>query len=459
MKIAVLNGSPKGDMSVTLRYVKYMEMKNAGHSFDVLNIAGEINKIEKDDEYFRSIIGRIEEADAVLWSFPVYYMLVPSQYKKFIEMLFEKNTLDAFKGKYAASISTSVHYMDQIAHNYIHAVSEDLGMLFFDYYSSHMNDLLDGDERKKIEIFTSLFLDAVERRSAIQPAFGKNTGEIIAYSPVTPVKDAGAGNLKVHVVTDEEDTGSNICRMIERLSASFGGNVKRTQIDDIGMKGGCLGCCRCAFENKCVYNDGFCDWFRNELLASDIIVFAGNVKDRFISSGFKQMFDRSFFLGHTPKMKGKTIGYMVSGNLQDNGVLREFFTVFTHCGGMGAGIAISDECSSSEELDEIIDSFARELSDYAKKGYIRPHTFYTVGGHKIFRDMIWGSMRPIFRADHHYYKKNKLYDFPQYDLRMRLERTFMWVLLGIPRVRGAVLPRMKEHMVKPLDKVLGSINN
>ena len=457
MKITVLNGSPKGDMSVTLRYVKYMEMKNPGHEFDVLNIAGEITRIEKDEVYFRSLICRIKAADAVLWSFPLYYMLVPAQYKRFIEMIFENNAEYAFKDKYAASISTSVHFMDHIAHNYIHAVSEDLGMSFFDFYSPHMNDLLDEKQRKKIGTFMSLFLDAVGKRPAIQPAYERKLPLTLTYTPAASVKGVDTGNLKIHIVADEKNTGSKISHMVEKLSASFGENVKITSLDDIGMKGGCTGCCRCAFENKCIYNDGFCDWFRDELLASDIIIFAGSVRDRFISSGFKQLMDRSFFLGHTPKMKGKTMGFMVSGNLRDNRILQEFFTVFTECGGMGFGKAISDECSSSEELDEIIDSFVQELLNYAQNSYIRPPTFYAVGGHKIFRDMIWGGMRPIFRADHRYYKKNKLYDFPQYDLRMRLERMFLWFLLGIPQVRRAVLPRMREHMVEPLDKVLESI--
>ena len=73
--------------------------------------------------------------------------------------------------------------------------------------------------------------------------------------------------------------------------------------------------------------------------------------------------------------------------------------------------------------------------------------------------MIWGGMRPIFRADHRYYKKNKLYDFPQYDYRMRIGRTFLGVLMAIPWIQKATIPKLKEHMVKPLDKVLDQIKN
>ena len=220
------------------------------------------------------------------------------------------------------------------------------------------------------------------------------------------------------------------------------------------MKGGCLGCCRCAFENVCVYNDGFCDWYRNELLSSDIIVFATEIRDRFISSGLKQVFDRSFFLGHTPTMKDKTVGYMVSGNLRGNEILQEFFGAFSDCGRFGFGKAISDECADSAEMDDRIDSFAQSLTDNAKSGYIRPPVFYEIGGRKVFRDMIWGWMRPIFTADHRYYKKYKMYDFPQNDYKMRFKRTMLGLLLSIPRVRKATLPTMKEHMIEPFDRVL-----
>ena len=48
MKILVLNGSPKGDLSVTLQYVHYLQKVNPGCEFHTYNIAQQIRKIEKD---------------------------------------------------------------------------------------------------------------------------------------------------------------------------------------------------------------------------------------------------------------------------------------------------------------------------------------------------------------------------------------------------------------------------
>ena len=48
MNILVLNGSPKGDYSITLQTSKYIEKFNKAHSFEYINIGQRIKAIEKD---------------------------------------------------------------------------------------------------------------------------------------------------------------------------------------------------------------------------------------------------------------------------------------------------------------------------------------------------------------------------------------------------------------------------
>ena len=86
-------------------------------------------------------------------------------------------------------------------------------------------------------------------------------------------------------------------------------------------------------------------------------------------------------------------------------------------------------------------------------GYIAPAGFPVVGGHKVFRDEIWGHMRAVFRADHAWYKKNGMYDFPQNNLRDRVYTTLLSLFLSIPRVRKKAEKEMKEHMVEPFARV------
>ena len=119
MKIVVLNGSPKGDSSCTIHSVMYLQRKFPKHEFSIINIAKRIKGIERKRKAFDGIIEEIDGADGVLWAFPLYILMVPSRLKRFIELIYERGAEVTFNGKYAAALSTSVHFNDHIAHRYI----------------------------------------------------------------------------------------------------------------------------------------------------------------------------------------------------------------------------------------------------------------------------------------------------------------------------------------------------
>ena len=62
MKIAVINGSPKGKYSITLQTVLYLQRKFPEHTFEVLHAGQKIKALEKD---FSSAKQLMESADAV----------------------------------------------------------------------------------------------------------------------------------------------------------------------------------------------------------------------------------------------------------------------------------------------------------------------------------------------------------------------------------------------------------
>ena len=49
MKIAVLNGSPKGQTSVTMQYAHFLEQKFPETEFKYFDVALKIKRLEKDD--------------------------------------------------------------------------------------------------------------------------------------------------------------------------------------------------------------------------------------------------------------------------------------------------------------------------------------------------------------------------------------------------------------------------
>jgi hypothetical protein len=53
MKIVVLNGSPKGEASITLQYVAFLQKHFFQHEFIIFHVSQYIKKIEKDPEAFQ----------------------------------------------------------------------------------------------------------------------------------------------------------------------------------------------------------------------------------------------------------------------------------------------------------------------------------------------------------------------------------------------------------------------
>ena len=105
MKIAVINGSPKGKYSITLQTVLYLQRKYPQHTFEVLHAGQKIKALEKD---FSEAKALLESSDAVLFSYPVYTFLAPSQLHRFIELV-KANDIPLM-GKYATQITTSKHF-------------------------------------------------------------------------------------------------------------------------------------------------------------------------------------------------------------------------------------------------------------------------------------------------------------------------------------------------------------
>jgi multimeric flavodoxin WrbA len=455
MKIVVLNGSPKGDISVTMQYVAYIRKKFPENTYEILNVAQDVRRIEKDTAAWNSVLDSIRSADLVLWAFPLYYLLVCSQYKRFIELIFERKAQDAFTGRYTASLSTSIHFFDQTAHAYVHAVSDDLGMQYLGFYSAEMRDLLREPEQKRLEKFASLLITSVQEKVPVQRENAPLIWPAFAYMPGPRQGPVSTGTKKVVILTDAEGSSPNIAAMTGRLLGNFSGPVELINLHDLNIKGGCLGCCQCSFDNTCVYNDGYVDFFREKLVPADIILMAGTVHDRYLSSTWKQFFDRSFFKGHTPGLKGRQIGFVIDGPLRQLPHLREALSAWADNGECRA-LFVTDEDGSSEILDALLDGAATRLVQGSDAEYIPPHTFYAVGGHKIFRDAIYGNMRFPFLADYRYFRENGLFDFPRMDISTRVFSAVMILLLKIPGFRKKVVSDMKPHMIQPFRKILSN---
>ena len=69
MKIVVLNGSPKGPLSVTMQYVSYVAKRHPGHELRVFHVAQRVHGLEKDRRRFEGLQGLADDYITVWWPF------------------------------------------------------------------------------------------------------------------------------------------------------------------------------------------------------------------------------------------------------------------------------------------------------------------------------------------------------------------------------------------------------
>lgn len=436
MKIAVINGSPKGKYSITLQTVLYLQRKFPEHTFEVLHAGQRIKSLEKD---FTPAKQLMESADAVLFSYPVYTFLAPSQLHRFIELM-KANGVDV-RDQFATQISTSKHFYDVTAHKYIEENALDLGMRYIRGLSADMEDLLTPKGQRDAEKFFARFLWAVKEN-----IYEKKTKQDEPYQYVEATVPPASGRQKrtnkdIVILTDNTDPASNLGKMIARFRERLPYQSRIVNIAEYPLAGGCLGCFRCAVSEKCVYKDGFDTFLRENIQKADAIVYAITITDHSMGSRFKMYDDRNFCNGHRTVTVGMPIGYLVSGRYSAENNLRTVIEARSETGGnFLAGVA-SDE----EAADTRVDQLAKSLTYALKTKYTAPQNFWGVGGRKIFRDLIY-QMRGMMRADHKFYKKQGFYDFPQKKKLTSLEMYLVGALLSNEKVLQKMGNKMNEGM-------------
>ena len=442
MKILVINGSPKAEYSITLQTCKYLEIMFPEHSFSYLHIGRKIKSLEKD---FSPALKELNAAEHIIFSYPVYTFIAPSQLHKFIELM-KKSGCD-FSGKWATQITTSKHFYDVTAHKYIEDNCYDMGLKYVKGLSADMDDLTKKKGQTEAVEFLRYVLWCTEKNYSEKPLrlLSAKT-PVIATVPENKKKTSEAD---IVVVTDATDNDFSLNKMIERFAAVSEDNIRILNLNDINMKGGCLGCMKCAVTSQCVYNDGFSDILRNNIQLSDAIVYAFTIKDHSMGPLFKMYDDRQFCNGHRSVTMGRPVAYLISGNYSDETNLQMILEGRGEVGGnFIAGIA-TDEA----DTDYNIDKLAENLSYAITNSFNKPANFLGVGGSKIFRDLVY-MMRGMMKADHKFYKQHNQYDFPQKHKVMSMAMYLVGAMLGSEKIRAKMGNKMNEGMLMPYVKIL-----
>ena len=445
MHILVINGSPKGENSITLQTVHYLAKMNPAHTFEILHAGQRMKALEKD---FSAVLESVDKADLLLYAYPVYSFIAPSQLHRFIELL--KASGSDMSGKFATQITTSKHFYDMTAHRYIQENCQDMGMKFIRGLSADMDDLLSPKGQKDARDFFDFVCFSMEK-----DVYEPFAPELPApkHVPVTMPETAGAEKTgDVVIVTDCEPDNAQLSAMIARFRAVLPRRTRVINIREYPLRGGCLGCFHCAVSGKCVYTDGFDEFLRNDIQKTQAIVYAFTIRDHSMGAVFKQYDDRQFCNGHRTVTMGMPMGYLISGAYSREMNLQTIVEARAQVGGNYLCGVAADEQDSDAQIDRL----AKALAYAIEQGYVPPSNFYGVGGMKVFRDLIW-IMQGMMKADHKFYKAHGQYDFPQKQWKTMLKMYLVGALISSPKVQAKMGSAMTEGMLAPYKKVLAEV--
>ncbi len=438
MNIVIVNGSPKGKYSITLHTCLYIQKRFPDHSYEILNVGQQIKKLEKDPT---PALEALKKADLILFSYPVYTFIVPSQLHRFLELI-KQSGLD-LKGRFATQISTSKHFYDVTAHRFLQDNCCDLGLKYIKGLSADMDDLTKPQGQEDAEKFFRYVChcmeqDLYEGSSVPGPSVA---GSYQASLPETPKREG----KETVIVADLRPEDESLKAMIGDFQAVYPYPTRIVNIREFPFSGGCISCFHCAADGKCIYKDGFDSFLREKIQTADAIVYAFSIQDHSMGARFKLYDDRQFCNGHRTVTMGMPMGYLVLGDLEREENLRTIIEARCEVGHNFLCGAATDAGS--------IQAMAQRMTYALENGYVQPQNFYGVGGMKIFRDLIY-LMRGIMVADHKFYKKHGIYDFPQKKKGTLIAMLLVGSMMNNPKLRAKLGSKISEGMVAPYKKVL-----
>lgn len=443
MKILVLNASPKGKNSTTVHTALYLQALHPEHEFTFIPVGQRIKSYEKD---FAPLREELENADLILFSYPVYTFIAPYQLHRLIELI-KADGVD-LSGKFASQITTSKHFYDVTAHRYIEESCFDLGMKVVQGLSADMDDLLTKQGQQDARNFFDQLIFSCEKGLFATPTVNAPAKEKAVYQPTLPCAQK-TKEKDVVIVTNYAPDDQNLQNMIADFRAALPFESRIVNLREFPFSGGCLGCFGCAVTGKCVYKDGFDEFLRTEIQTADAFVYAFTISDHYTHSSFKCYDDRQFCNGHRTVTHGTPIAYLISGDYQYESNLRMIVEGRSEVGGNYLCGVATDEGNTAADIQALADALVFALEHKLS----RPANFYGVGGMKIFRDLIY-VMQGMMKADHKFYKEHGIYDFPQKQKKRIMQMKLVGTLIAIPSVQKKMKGQMNQYIIAPYQKVV-----
>ncbi len=450
MRAIILNGSPKGENSVTYHNALYLEKHFPEVEFEYLHVGKYIKKYEKNLEFFEEIRESIKNADLIVWLYPVYFTQVPYQLMRFIDLIIERGYSSIFKDKYTTQMLTSKRFYDITAYNYVHQIVEDFEMKHITGNTLDMNDLLNEEGREYLLDFFKATLDIVKNKKLVTKKYYKIKNNSIDYKYNSSIESKGKKESSIVIVYDGKNYSNNLKNMINSLEDKCNYLIHKLDISNIDIRGGCLGCLKCAFSETCVYKDDFEQVHKEKVIGADIVLYASDITNHWMDVDLKKYLDRTFYNGHRITMAGSATGYILSGPLRQEHNLRDVLEARADVGHLYLLDIVTDEDNNT---DDKLSALSEQIDYFMDNRPKRSRSFWGIAGMKVFRDLVY-DMKYFLVEDHSFYKKNKLYDFPKKHFLLSILLYFPVRLMRKPKVFRKVSPKLLYYMTKNYKKAI-----
>lgn len=418
MKITVFNSSPKGNTSITLQVIKYLEKVYKQDNFQIYNVGNGIvtEELEK----------AIQDCDLIIEASSIFHFSVHAQMMGFFEQLKNKGLLQNKKVTY---ILTSMKLGDEIAIGYVEQVVKSSGGSMLLPISLLDEDILNTVGQATVCHWYNYIRDCVEN-------------SIIKITSDVTVSIVDVGEYDTSIV--------RIIQQLEKQYTHYGVKVKKIDLRDYVIKP-CTACYFCYSGRNCCIQDAHKTSCEDIYTNSNLILFVGKIKYGMYSQIYKTWLDRHVQWGRTPLDAGYFVGNIVeTSNIVDYNDIAYFkehskmYTQFSgdcELGVLELNVKETDESIVNKEVGKYVENSLRMFINdmYPLKTGIGTRVY------KSFNDLVY-YLQKLAPYDYEYFKAHGGYA----PLKVNIH------LSEIENVEQA--KTTKENRLIPYNMMLESVN-
>ncbi|MCK4788801.1 MAG: NAD(P)H-dependent oxidoreductase [Desulfobacteraceae bacterium] len=421
-RVVFLCGSPRRKKSASLYTARYLA-RFLDHDYEFVDVVGA--KLSSDpteaEPAFLKIVEKMQEANAVVWTFGAWVLFVSVQMQYLLDKLFSQPGYE-FSGKIAAAIMTSARVHDDFILNRMRFVSEQLGFGYIGDVSAIGNPFFGYVDEEEVTEYSccvlagqinraladgyvpSRYYPSVERKYLTPTHRGQ--GFILDGLPVQKT-----GGKTILVVTgnrlEEDSANASVVESISRYSRN---NVETIELQDRNV-GPCVGCYLCNFrvEGICVLKDEY-EAIKWRLHEADGIVLVGTCSSGMVDCYMKAFLERCWGIYHRPSLMGK-YGLVVAtggGPLEADAAL--YLQDVLNMTGTRCITALTQSAEESPRFAASLRRVVEDLDRALDEKWQIAYRFNTCAARWTFRDLV-ATSGFVLRADYEYYKKHKMFDY------------------------------------------------